>query len=285
MRTRPIHLLCACLTSAGLGLANPIAATADGPHEPNDSVAGAAGPLNGGQIYDGGLETPNDEDYFFFYSSSARQIDITFDVVPTPACTSTSTAYRGMSLYLINDAGTRVASTLDQAKPTDPAHHILYTTSGPAKYYLRVWNGTSTSVAGCTYTLRIDPADALAQMPAPPPPPPPPPADAPAVIEKSRAAMLTRQSVRFSYEVDEPGFEVHRLSLGGRFVRSFRGSTNSGAFRIKLNLDRRARASVRKAFRQGRSIVFTWKVMFRDEGGNETNESFRLRFRRYGSSS
>jgi len=124
------------------------------------------------------------------------------------------------------------------------------------------------------------PAPAAAPAPASAPAATPSTTDYPAIIERTRAATFNRRSVRLPYSVDEPGYEVHRLFLGGRLVDSYRGDTKAGRFTVRLDLDGRARAFVRRAFRRGRSVRFVWKVMVRDEGGNITNEAFDLRFSR-----
>jgi hypothetical protein len=48
-------------------------AEADAPHEPNDAIPAAAGPLELGQSYSAALETPSDRDFFYFYVTSPRQ--------------------------------------------------------------------------------------------------------------------------------------------------------------------------------------------------------------------
>ena len=58
----------------------PEVRAAVGPYEPNDTVAGAAGPLAGGQAYTGAIESQGDLDYFFFYVSSPGEAQATLTV-------------------------------------------------------------------------------------------------------------------------------------------------------------------------------------------------------------
>jgi hypothetical protein len=48
----------------------PASQAAPGPYEPNDTIAGAIGPLMIGQPFRAGVETAGDKDFFYFYVTS-----------------------------------------------------------------------------------------------------------------------------------------------------------------------------------------------------------------------
>jgi hypothetical protein len=50
---------------------------AQGPYEPNDTLASAVGPLAGGQPYSGAVEVQGDIDYFYFYLTAPGETKVT----------------------------------------------------------------------------------------------------------------------------------------------------------------------------------------------------------------
>lgn len=143
-RLRRIRVL---MTGGALACAllvfGPGASAQAAPYEPNDTVAQAIGPLNGGQDYNAGIETSNDEDYYYFNVVGQRQLDI--------SAAEVSGYCDGLSL--LDPDGDRVTST-DMSSTT--TSHLRYTTSGNAQYVLH-----ATGDSGCAYKFRIDPADAI----------------------------------------------------------------------------------------------------------------------------
>jgi hypothetical protein len=131
----------------------PIAA-ADGPYEPNESVTQAAGPLAGGSGYDAAIETSNDEDWFYFYTSGQRQ----FEVVLT---------YRGQTgiygntrVTLRERDGGEIDSTSVDEDADDRVGRLTFTSPGAARYHLSV-----TGEQGAAYRIQVNPADALTSSP------------------------------------------------------------------------------------------------------------------------
>ena len=137
---------------AGTSHANP---------EPNDNVAQAVGPLTGATYYQGQIETSNDEDWFFFYTSGQRQ----FDLAGTNL-SSNSGRCEEVTFYL-TDADGRILSGVDPW--LNVTEHITYTSKRAAKFYVQV-TGSGCDPAGSppvSYQLRVDPQDALASALAP----------------------------------------------------------------------------------------------------------------------
>ena len=62
------------------------ASAAQPPYEPNDSAAAAFGPLAVNQTYTAGIETQNDQDWFYFYVSalSTAQVQVTLKALSGP---------------------------------------------------------------------------------------------------------------------------------------------------------------------------------------------------------
>lgn len=129
------------LLAGGLLVASPVASQA-APYEPNDTVAQASGPLNGGQDYTAGIETGNDNDYYFFNVAGQRQLDIAV----------TELAGSCSRLYLQNPDGGQI----DRVDVYTTTEHLRYTASGSSQFVLQV-----TGSEGCQYRFRIDPADAV----------------------------------------------------------------------------------------------------------------------------
>lgn len=59
-------LMIVCGTGSALGAS----------FEPNEGLATATGPLLGASTYYAGIETPDDEDWFYFYVSRVQQMDL-----------------------------------------------------------------------------------------------------------------------------------------------------------------------------------------------------------------
>lgn len=116
------------------------------PYEPNDNI-GQATAISGGGSYSGTVETVNDEDWFVFYTSGQRQIQIDATGVTGGECS--------FVLVGFHDAqGDSITSTgLDNENWT-----YSYTTARASRYYL-VLQGQYG--AGCSYEFSIQPGDAL----------------------------------------------------------------------------------------------------------------------------
>jgi hypothetical protein len=143
---------------------NPAAGVTTGPAafgpttplgEPNESRGQALGPLAGGVDYEGVKGTDNDEDWFYFYATGPRALEIT--------ATASDNCDGQLSLY--NSRGSQLATTYPD---NDEVHHIRYTApSGTRKLYLTGYCDNT----GTHYQFRIDPADAIVAAPPPPPGP------------------------------------------------------------------------------------------------------------------
>jgi hypothetical protein len=141
------------------------AASGSGPYEPNDSIAAATGPLGGAITYLAGLETQNDEDWFYFYTNGQQQFDVAFTNL-TDGCTN-------LIMSLVDANG----EELHYVRPNvNETRHIAYSSPGAAKYYLRVYDLIGET---CSYTFRLEPAAAITTVPPPAPAPPAPGAPLP----------------------------------------------------------------------------------------------------------
>jgi hypothetical protein len=157
-------------------------------YEPNDSIATAYGPLAGGVTYAGGLETQNDEDWFYLYTNGQQQFDISFTNL-TDGCTN-------LIMSFVDANG----EELHYVRPNvNETRHILYTSPGAARYYLRVYDLIGET---CSYQLRVDPPTALTTQPpsALPPPTPSPESGSHATApgRGSYAAACRRARLRIS---------------------------------------------------------------------------------------
>lgn len=123
-------------------------AWADGPYEPNESLDAARGPLPGATDVTAATETANDRDWFFFYSSGPRQLDISFQV---QTCGS-----KGLRLSFRAADNTEIETITDFSEGA--AERITYTTPGRRKYFLEVYSTTENL---CPYRIRVDPGDAI----------------------------------------------------------------------------------------------------------------------------
>lgn len=122
-------------------------------YEPNDSIAAAYGPLAGGVTYAAGLETQNDEDWYFFYTNGQQQLDISFTNL-TEGCTNLIMSFTDTN-----------GEELHYVRPNvNETRHIQYTSPTSARYYLRVYDLIGET---CSYQLRVDPPSALTTQPPP----------------------------------------------------------------------------------------------------------------------
>jgi len=122
-------------------------ASATGEYEPNDTLATAAGPLEGGKSYEATFETENDVDWYVFYVKTYSQMD--FSATMTKSC-----GYHAI-FYLLDLDGKSINSF--SAGSVNETRHLLFTMN-PGRYYFKVEYG------GCpkdTYSFRIDPAAAI----------------------------------------------------------------------------------------------------------------------------
>lgn len=149
---------------SGPGLIPPIATP-----EPNESAGQAFGPLSGATPYSGTLETENDVDWFWFYTSGPYAFDL--------ALTGTG----GCSAYARLFPDGRANEIDDLVAGVNTISHLVYTAPGAARYLVEV-----TGCEGARYRLQLDPGTAISLTPPPPPPPPPAPPAPPAPIARAR---------------------------------------------------------------------------------------------------
>lgn len=135
----------AALTAALAAMATTASAATAAPYEPNDSFLQAAGPMVGGQNYEGAIETSNDVDWFYFNVNGQRQYDITLTSVSGSGCNDQD-LYDSEGAYITDGYWDGLNS------------HILRTSPASAQYAVKVTGNTD-----CKYRLRVDPADALTQ--------------------------------------------------------------------------------------------------------------------------
>jgi hypothetical protein len=153
---------------AGLCLAGLLGGGTPAAAEPNDTPAGASGPIQSGRMYESAIETENDRDWWVFYSGASTQINAALWGRGPDDCF-------GPVMYLKDASGYTLG---DRAGPanTSTSAHILYTV-GPGTYYLEV---APYNVAPCIgpdarYAVWINSSLALLTAPPVVPPPPPPP--------------------------------------------------------------------------------------------------------------
>ena len=121
--------------------------------EPNESEGQAFGPLSGGQLYGASIDTANDHDYFFFYSSGTEPFDVSLST--TSSC--------GPDAELTGPGTDSVdnRTSLSQNRTS----HLGLTPPGPERYVLHLSDGC----AGTGYEFRIDPPSAVTTSPPPDP--------------------------------------------------------------------------------------------------------------------
>ncbi|HST39572.1 MAG TPA: hypothetical protein VLK58_08685, partial [Conexibacter sp.] len=153
---------------SGPGLVAPLATP-----EPNESAAQAFGPLSGGTPYAGSLDTENDVDWFWFYTSGPYAFDLSLTNVAS--CSS----YDDVYARLLPDGSSSSVGSL--SAETNMVSHFVHTAPGAARYLVEV-----TGCEGSRYRLQLDPGTAISLTPPPPPPPPPAPPAPPAPIARAR---------------------------------------------------------------------------------------------------
>jgi hypothetical protein len=123
--------------------------------EPDDTIAQAFGPLLGGVTYGGTFNTDTDHDWWVFYTNPQRPLDAAVTNLGGPC------GWIGVNLY---DGDGNKQSEKDP-DPNTTSHFNFTTPAGSRRYYIEVDRG---GCHGQSYLLRIDPADALTQVPPPP---------------------------------------------------------------------------------------------------------------------
>jgi hypothetical protein len=209
-------------------------AGAQAPYEPNDSLAQAWGPLAGGTDYRSTIETDNDQDWFYFYTSRSAQFDISFTGVTLPCD-------RG-SYKLVDTDGNGVSSGSFYANLVD---HVRTTLNGPARYFIAF----SNAAIGCTVGVRIDPADAVTTNPPQPAPTPQPPGPAPqpAPAPNPGPPATDEAAIRCNTALRDVVRLTRRVGNDRRRVRAARTRQAKSRWRNRLRLDK---ASLREAQRR-----------------------------------
>ena len=128
--------------------------------EPNESADQAQGPLKGGTIYTGITETSNDEDWFYFFASSAFSVTTTAGT----RCDGDVTLYDEDRDYLSSDY-----------IEVNEYSRITYTPASWQAFYLDL----DSDCVGGAYRFSISPVSAIRGGPAPAPTAPAPTAPAP----------------------------------------------------------------------------------------------------------
>jgi hypothetical protein len=131
---------------------------------PNDTMAGAEGPVTGS--FTAAIDTVNDVDWYFIYAQASTQLDVAISGLgPEGSC-------QNWDLALRNSEGRELESV---HVGFNQVRHILYTLQTAGTYYLEV-TGFYCEAVGY---YRIDLAASPALLTSPPyvPPPPPPPSE------------------------------------------------------------------------------------------------------------
>jgi hypothetical protein len=136
-------------------------AAADGPFEPNETVASAAGPLTGTAVT-GALETPQDIDWYAFYAHAPRQIGLLATI--GGSCSSSTSGYIKVTLLDGDTASYRaelgtITLGRDLYKGTTvTANRVAFTSEQGHRYFIRAQQ------FGCQntpYTLELAPGENL----------------------------------------------------------------------------------------------------------------------------
>jgi hypothetical protein len=204
-----------------IGLVGPSSALA----EPDDSPAGAGGPIQSGGLYYGTIDTENDVDWWVFYSGGDTQIDVALTGLGPDSCF-------GPVMYL-KDAGGQILAGSGYPANEFEIKHILYTV-GTGTFYVEVF---PYNVAPCIgpdadYRLWINSSPLL--LAGPPYIPPP----APATMPPPAASKPSRSATRAAKECQRARTRVANLN---RKLRRARGANYRAVVRGEL---RQARAAV-----------------------------------------
>ena len=116
------------------------------PYEPNDSVPAAAGPLDFGQTYSAGLETPSDRDFFFFHVTSQRPVQVGLDAENLGGGSDGSAVNVAIVDSLANPIHS-FAYALANGKGASDTINL-----GPGKYFVEV-DSIAGSSGGISYSL------------------------------------------------------------------------------------------------------------------------------------
>jgi hypothetical protein len=121
--------------------------------EPNESSAQAAGPLAGGVTYSGSIDTDNDEDWFFFYTTpGTHQLDL---VATNPALDSCD-FFDGANVTLYRDGS---SESLGSTSPdSNTIGHVRVTVTGADRFLVQVTGG---GCLGAHWQFRVDPPEAV----------------------------------------------------------------------------------------------------------------------------
>lgn len=136
---------------------------------PNDTMAGASGPILSGVIYDGTMGTENDVDWWVFYAEASTQTDIALMGLGPEGCFGPE-----MGLYDVNG---RVITQASGSAGRNETVHILRTVS-VGTFYLRIEPSPLDVLTHCgfgpeaIYRLWINASPALLSAPPYIPPPP-----------------------------------------------------------------------------------------------------------------
>lgn len=162
--------------------------------EPNESAAQAIGPLLGGTIYTGAMQTQNDVDWFAFFASGPFTIEATDN--------GTGCYDLGDSLILRDSQQEYVAgSELDANRFS----YLSYTPPAWDLYYIEIDDSTD-----CAYRFSISPASSIQAGPAPAPTAPAPMSGL--AYRKTRKKVV----VYWSATLDATGYQI-RIRKGSKW--------------------------------------------------------------------
>jgi hypothetical protein len=123
--------------------------------EPNEAPEQAAGPLAGGLIHSGALETVNDTDWLYFHTAGPAELDI-------PVTEPFGNCSVDAALYSAADP----TRSLTSVSPSFQVEHLRYRAPGAGTYLVRLSHWI-TACPGVSYQLRVFPAEALTATPPP----------------------------------------------------------------------------------------------------------------------
>lgn len=172
------------VTAVGLALfCSTALAVGTDAYEPNDSAATAVGPLVGGQLYQGSINSTLDRDYFYFYTAGSGSYNVSIVDYGDPwnICRKDWVALTASGDLL--DYQTSWGSNDIYGGNGGSSSVLAFAATSASKVYIRVagepnpycWDSPSYYHPGPDkYTIRVLPAEAVASsLPAPPAPPAP----------------------------------------------------------------------------------------------------------------
>lgn len=222
--------------AAGLVSGAPLPTATVPTGEPNESADQAQGPLGGDTIYTGVTETSNDEDWFFFFASSA------FSVTSTSGsdCNGDVTLYDSDRDYLA------YRDLYDNRYS-----RITYTPTSWKPFYLEV----DSDCVGGAYRFSISPASAIQTGPAPAPTAPAPMTGL--TYRKTRKTVV----VYWSTISGATGYQV-RVRKGSKWS-GWKSTANTWRSYKRKKLPRTMRVQARATNAVGAGAVQTIKVRVR----------------------